>query len=113
MRGVFVLWLCLLAIGCSKQVEKPKELIPETKMISVLKEVHIAEAAIQSAKADQKDSIATLYYSTIFKIHDIGEQSFYESLDYYMMQPKRFEQMYEQVVEKINETTANVENKEK
>lgn len=88
----------VLGVGC-KQEEKPP--ISETKMIAVLTDVHIMEAALQGRLAMEKDSLAKLYYYHIYKLHHISEQEFYNGLSYYSQRPARMESIYEVVLDSI------------
>ena len=46
--------------------------IEKESLIPVLVDVHIAEAAVQSLRKQEKDSVIQVYYDQIFEIHNIS-----------------------------------------
>lgn len=104
-RTVFLLSLTLvLGMSCGSD-QKPSNLIPKDKMSEILKDVHMAESSIQTMNASHRDSIARLYYGHIFRIHEVEEEKYYESLEYYTRSPKDLEEIYIEVESKFNQET--------
>ena len=96
----FFLFVFLQIISC-KKAEKAELLIPDDKMIDVLVDLHIAEAAILSANKAQKDSIGGIYFKQIFEMYQIQDSLFYKNLDLISKDPVKTEAIYEKVIEKI------------
>lgn len=97
----------LAVLGCGKQViEKPEHLVGESKMIDVLVDIHLAEAAFNSQRHRDtvlmNSSSANFYYSVLEK-HTLQDSVFEKSLVYYVSQPRRFEKMYRQVMNQLIE----------
>lgn len=82
---------------------KPADLLPESKMVSVLIDVHIAESAL-SIKNFNRDSSLTLfsyYKEDIFNKHHITEVHFRNSYEYYCTHSKEFDHIYEIVIDSL------------
>ena len=77
----------LLLTGCDKPVyEKPKNLIPENRMIDMLVDVHLAEAMFQNRQAlvnDIKKLKSEDFYYSILKKYNVADSIFEKSLVYY------------------------------
>jgi len=93
--------------GCDEPpVERPENLIGEEKMIDMLVDIHLAEAAFFSQRTRdslvEKSSSADFYYSVLQK-YEVPDSVFEKSFVFYASQPRDFEKMYRQVMNQINE----------
>ena len=98
--------LCTL-FACQKAA--PDLLIPEEKLIAILADTHLAEAAIQNLFKEVKDSMGEVYYQQICEIHEVSKADFEQTMSQLREDPLRLEQLYRQVMEKLS--TENLENK--
>ena len=48
-----------------------------------------------------KDSVSNVYYQQIFEIHGVTDSIFYKDLEMLRSDAKRLEEIYNQVIEKI------------
>ena len=104
---IILFFLLILSVSCSKPpVEKPEKLIREDKMIEMLADIHLAEATFNSRRHRDslvmKSSSADFYYSILDK-HQIADSVFEQSFVFYASQPRKFEKMYRQAMNKLNE----------
>lgn len=106
MPGSWALALLLL-LSCNK--EEPALPIPEDELVSVLVDVHLAEAALQDAYGAKKDSLAELYYNQIYRLHDIEEEAFNKAIKQLRNEPERVERLYERVLEELSIREAQME----
>ncbi len=95
------------AFACSNPpFEKPAILIEKEKMIDILVDVHLAEAARNNRGHRDtmvaRSSSADFYYSVLQK-HDVKDSVFEKSLIFYASQPRQFEKMYRQVMNQLTE----------
>ncbi len=95
------------AFSCSDPpVEKPKNLLEQDKMINILVDVHLAEAAFNSRRHRdslvERSSSVDFYYSILQK-HDVQDSVFERSLVFYSSQPRSFEKMYRKVMNQLTE----------
>lgn len=103
-----LLILSIWITGCGK--EKPHALpVSEEKMVQVLADVHLAEAALQSLYGNEKDSTAQVYYQQIYLIHNIDEEQFEKTMQLIRRQPETAEHIYGQVMEELSKREAEAE----
>ena len=100
--------LILVLAACGKEVyEKPKKLIREKKMITMLVDIHLANATyinqMYYGTADtRKFTDADLYHSVLHK-YNVPDSVFERSYIYYASKPKVFEKMYRKVTNRLTE----------
>lgn len=104
--GILIILITLWA--CDEEVvKKPEHLIKEKTMISMLVDIHLAEATFNmQGKGDEKlknTTSADFYYSVLDKYH-VQDSVFENSLIYYTSNPKNFEKMYRKVMSRLSET---------
>ncbi len=106
---LFIVSIVILfaATGCDKPpVPKPKNLVDREKMVEMLADIHLAEAAFNNLR--HRDSIveesssADFYYSILDK-HAVQDTVFEKSFVFYASQPRQFEKMYRESMNKLNE----------
>lgn len=109
MKKIIPIFFVILsaAYGCgTTPVEKPENLIPEEKLIEMMVDVHLAEAAYNTRRNRDtlllNSSSADFYYSVLHK-HGIADSIFEKSLVFYGSQPRRFEKMYRKVMNQLTE----------
>lgn len=109
MKKILVIFILFLAVftGCDEPpVEKPEKLIERDKMIDMLMDIHLAEAAYTSQR--NRDSMvmnsssANFYYSILDK-HQVQDTVFEKSFVFYASQPRSFEKMYRGAMNQLNE----------
>ena len=109
MKKLFIiLFLGIVAfIACDEPaLEKPENLVKESTMIEMLVDVHLAEATFNNRRHDDSliinSSSANFYYSILEK-YQVPDSVFEKSFVYYSTETKKFEKMYRQVLNKLNE----------
>jgi hypothetical protein len=101
--GVIVIMLT----SCSETpVKKPEKLLQENRMVEMLIDIHLAEAAFNVRRHRdslvERSSSADFYYSILQK-HSVQDTVFEQSLVFYASQPRKFEKMYRQVMNQLSE----------
>ncbi|MCB0568259.1 MAG: DUF4296 domain-containing protein [Phaeodactylibacter sp.] len=92
--------------GCGhKQAALP---IEEGKLVSVLIDVHLAEAAAQNLRGHTKDSILDMYYEQIFKIHGLDQATFESTMLSIRENPERLEAVYAEVMKEMERREAGL-----
>jgi len=105
-RFLFLFLFVIFLFACGP---KPAVLpIEKERLIPVLVDVHIAEAAVQSLRKQEKDSVIQVYYEQIFEIHKISEDDFYASMEVLKQDAYQLEQIYEVVLEEVTKKGATV-----
>ena len=93
------------AFGCEEKVTLP---IPAPKLIDILADVHLAEAAAQSLPVKVKDTTLAKFYNQIYEIHEVSEADFDSSMVLLKSRPKSLKLVYEKVIETIDKRKANI-----
>lgn len=108
MKNLLVISTLLFFVftSCDKlPVEKPDNLINEKNMIKMLIDIHIAEATYVQMRYDSiiKNSSSENFYYSILEKYQIPDSVFEKSFVYYASTPKHFEEMYQDVMNKLSE----------
>jgi hypothetical protein len=104
----FILALIITAfISCDNEaIKKPDHLIKEKQMINMLADLHLAEATFNHMRNDtiiRNSSSVNFYYSVLAK-YEVPDSVFEKSFLYYASNPKNFEKIYREVMNKLSET---------
>ncbi len=106
-----VLFLSLTACN-DALLEKPDNLIPEDKMVEVLKDLAIVNAAKSTNISVLRDhDIQPMTY--IYQRHDIDSVQFVESDRYYASLPVTYERIYKKVESKLEKEEQAIEEAKK
>ncbi len=85
----------ILIFSCGSP--KPEGVLNEQEMKSVLKDMHLANAYLNTLAPDSMGKIAPTYFQQIFKNHDTDFRTFEKSLKFYSEQPILLDSMYSQI----------------
>jgi hypothetical protein len=100
MRIISFLVCCLLFFtGCSKDESLP---IERDKLIKVLLDVHIAEAAMVHLSTLNKDSVAGEYYRQVFQRHNLDQATFDSCIHILKRNPAMTDEIYERIAEEYD-----------
>jgi hypothetical protein len=108
MKKLLVIFsLVFLAfVSCDKlPVEKPENLVNKREMIKMLTDIHIAESTFNHMRYDtiiRNSSSANFYYSVLEK-YQVPDSVFEKSYVFYLSTPKKFEEMYREVMNNLSE----------
>ena len=108
--------LSVLLLACTAPKTKiPTGILSETGFASILKEIHLGEAAFKLNKSKgikkAKNSLANNYQS-IYKTHNIDDSTFSKSLEYYAKHPEILEKIYSTVLEQITDERSTLDQQE-
>lgn len=77
--SILLLFFHFIVISCHDG--NPTLPISEDKLVNILVDIHVAEAAMQEfSTAALKDSVGKVYYKKIFDIHKVTEADFNKSI---------------------------------
>lgn len=108
MKKYFIPLILFVVVlfSCDKHyIEKPDHLLKEKKMIEMLVDIHLAEATFNHMRYDsiiRNSSTENFYYSVLQK-HEVADSVFEKSFVYYASDPKEFEELYREVINKLSE----------
>ena len=104
MKLIFFLLLCLL-FACAEPKENIRQdILSENEFVVILKDIHLAEAnfelqknkGLEKAKNELSNS-----YTSIYKKHNVSEEKFKETLNFYAQNPEMLEKIYTDVLEQL------------
>jgi len=104
---LFILIGFLLIFSACKndhRSDKPENLISRDIMVQVLTDVHLIEASIKlnNERKLNKEEYAYYYYQYLYEKHNITEEDFNLSLDYYQQNVDTFDTIYVDVISELN-----------
>jgi len=110
-RLSWLVWLGVFLFSCSeKKPGIPSTVINPGKMVSILTDVHIAQAAVSSySPGDTLRYTVGDYMPAIFKNHGTTQQQFDSSLKYYSSNPALLDSIYKEVLEELSRKEGEVD----
>ncbi|MBL7836228.1 MAG: DUF4296 domain-containing protein [Bacteroidetes bacterium] len=85
---------------------KPDWVLDENKMVDIIVDLRIADAAVYlNTNMPPRDKVKD--WAFIMKKHQIHDSIFRKSHDYYAAHPEIAEDIYEQVIDRLNEMVAD------
>lgn len=104
--------LLLLFFGCNS--DEPENLIDKDKMTSILIEMHIAEAKVNTLGlgADSTEVVIEMMTDRILQDFGYTTEEYLQSYNYYMQDVRVMENLYSRVVDSLSlrEEISNTEN---
>ncbi len=101
----FLFSLILLACySCINTLETPENLIPKDSLISIIVDLHLADAILLNPMVQTKisDISSNKLYETVMTKHKVTRQCFTESIQYYAKEPMVLDSIYDVVIEKLS-----------
>ena len=93
----------MLLGACEKETRAPSIPIPQEKLVPVLADAYIAEAAINSLIGSVKDSMAVVYYAQLCEIHDIRKADLDSTINIMQRYPSFMDSIYKNVLLHLTE----------
>jgi len=112
--GLLIILLLLMVQSCNKTTKsgiKRSEVIPETEMVEILSELYLVDGLLNyppiRSEFSGKDS--TENYSDVIREHGYTKEKVDNSMKYYFIdKPKKYEAIYDRVIEKLSGMEADV-----
>ena len=93
-------------LSCDTAVNLP---IDNEKMSKILADIHLAEAAANSLRNAQKDTVIAKYYQQIMDIHEVSKVDFDNTIVILKENPAEMLEVYEKVMEQIDKRKTTIE----
>ena len=110
-KWAYILVLALF-ISCSegKKEEIPTGVLDRTKCISVFIDLHEVDgyAAFELGQDFENKERFYPFYKNIFSRHNITQQDFEKSMNYYGSEPDRMQKIYLEVIDSLKMRKANL-----
>ncbi len=110
MKQLFLLTIALLLVSsCAEElIKKPDNLIPEDKMVLIIREMAIVNAAKATNLSKLREN-GVEPTDFIFKKFEIDSAQFVDSDRYYASKPLRYENMYKKVESNLEDQRLKLE----
>lgn len=95
--------LLLIATGCAKKVEIPENVLQKEVMVDFLIDAYIAESKTKNLRLphDSARVIFRHYELALYNRHNITEEAFERSYQFYLEHPKLFEEINATVLDSL------------
>lgn len=104
MKKHFYILFCFALLGCQNQkAQEQQNLIPESKMVRILADLHLAEAQVESTVAYPDTALMAFgkLQKEIWEKHGITEEEFRETYNYYTLNIKEMDRLYEIITDTL------------
>jgi len=111
MARAYYLIIIVLFLSCNNNNgDKPLKAIPEKQFVSVLVDIHIADAGLNvvNLKKNYANFNADDYYDHVLKKHNVTKEQFNETIKYYSFNLNDFDRIYDQVISELSKADANL-----
>lgn len=109
-RLIFFIVLIIGQVSCGDS-NRPEGLLSEDQMVQVMVDIHMAEGLAGSLPVsyDSSKKLYPMFESRVFEKHQVEDSVYRESLQYYLRDAKKMEELYGRVVDSLNvkEKTGN------
>ena len=105
MKSYLLILVCLLLACSNSNPPTTKNILPENIFTSILKEIHLKEAMLQSNKKNYHNT----EYIKIYNNHQVSQNEFQLTLNYYYKNPNKLEQVYIDILHQLNEEKSKLD----
>ncbi|MDD4848746.1 MAG: DUF4296 domain-containing protein [Bacteroidales bacterium] len=72
------------------------------KIIEVFTEVQLIEAKLETiSNIQERDSLAHVYYQSLWNEHQTNQQEFDQVFEYYAQRPEKMEELYAEIITRL------------
>lgn len=97
-RFILIALMFIPFFGCQKTVKAP---VSEGQLITILTDIHLAEAAVESETISVKDSMLYIYTNQILEKNQISRKDFDTTMSLYAQHPTRLDTIYKRVIRSL------------
>lgn len=103
-KHLILIILSIVIASCKNANEPPKDLIPKEEMALIVADLTLLEATYNTKliRVENKKELMLKYSKEIFDKHQVTEERFDRSYDYYINNSEEFELVLELVFEELN-----------
>jgi len=91
--------ILLSTFSCESETRLP---IEEEKLVDILRDIHIAEAAMQNLIGVTKDSFGIIYYNQVLGLYGVERAVFDTTMERLRKDPERLSVVYEKVIKQLD-----------
>lgn len=103
-------WLMLVCLLAACRADRPDDVLSPSDMEAILYDYHVAEALGENSDDVQHRAEYVLSLrQSVYKKHDITQEDFEHSLEYYMRHSKEFHAIYERLLKRFEADGINAD----
>lgn len=106
MRKIFLLLSAVLLLaGCSREADKPQNLLAKETMVGLMVDMQIAEAKVKNLRVstDSARHLFSIYELAMFHEKNISPEQYKASYEYYLNQYEEMKAIQKAVVDTLNQ----------
>ena len=112
MKNLLYILILIILFSCNKEeIKKPQNFIEKDKMIDLILDMKIAEKARTIINKNKKKN--QKYMSLVFEKYKIDSTQFKENNDYYTEKLELYEEIYQEVQKRLNDSVKKYEDLKK
>lgn len=104
MIRIILLGMVILVLSACGKTKRPEGVLTEKQMVNVMTELYLAEEKVNRLPVsyDSAKKIFPLFSAKAFEKAGVSDTVFRKSLDYYMSEPEKLENIYTILVDSLN-----------
>lgn len=104
MIRIILFGMMILVVSACGKSERPEGILTEKQMVNVMTELYVAEekASRLSIPYDSTRKLFPMFSAKAFEKAGVSDSVFRKSLDYYMREPEKLENIYTILVDSLN-----------
>ena len=114
MKGIRNIFWVLIVLVIAFACQDKKKVIPRDELVPVLVDIHMLDGAVRHSRfrddVKMPDSIDV--YEYVLERHGYTQEQFDSSMNYYSRNPRRFEQIYQEVLARLNRKETQVKERQ-
>ncbi len=93
-----------MGLGSCGDRNKPKGLLSEDQMVQIMVDIHMAEGLSSSLPVsyDSSRKLYPMFEHRVFEKHQVEDSVYRKSLQHYLRDAKKMEELYGRVVDSLN-----------
>ena len=110
----FIILMFLMIVSCGPDIVMDKQgenVLDREKFTELMVDVQVLEAAysIHFQRADTSRKQMAAYYAQVLELHNVTQEQFKSSIQWYALHPELMEEIYSDVGERLSRKKADLE----
>jgi len=111
--AIYTFFLASLILNGGCKINRGTPAIKRDKMVEILTDIHLAQAIVEQETVFPKGYKKEYFYCNILERHGVNEELFDSAITWYAANLDIFEQMYVEIIARLENERKELENTEK
>jgi len=113
--SAIIILFALISCAQPDYIPAGKKILSEEQMIPILIDFHLAEAGTQEGRIKKDSTVKHIstYYDHIYKLHEVSEEDFRKTFEFFVSNPYEFDALYEKINEQMKRGEAELKERNK